>query len=403
MKAESVTSAGETCRKLLCLIERCDSFSWASAWVTKNQVFNAAIDARKKMDAFVIGTHQYITDPECLIECMEISSSKVVAPGKGPMFHPKLYAFRLGDLTTIYVGSSNLTNGGLARNIEAGVFLTGDKDDPELVAFYGFIQAQWRSAEVIDEDFVASYIANQRRVGNALDELGKFIRLKKPAKIAKSANYKDPSFMSWSEFVELVRADKTHGMESRLSILDRARMLFASGNSFKNFTEIQQKCVMGLLKPQMLDGLDWGYFGQMSSHGLFSTALKEDPVGISRALDRIPLMGPVRRSDFDGFLSLFRSVLGASDGWVGLGTRLLAMKRPDYFVCICKPNKRQLADAFSTKYSTINLENYWERIIEPMHLMPWWQQDMPADEVEQKVWAGRAAMLDAIYYDPSAR
>ncbi|MNP75524.1 hypothetical protein D3C76_1725920 [compost metagenome] len=80
------------------------------------------------------------------------------------------------------------------------------------------------------------------------------------------------------------------------------------------------------------------------------------------------------------------------------------MKRPDYFVCICNPNRRQLADVFSTSYSTFTLDNYWERIIEPMQLMPWWQQEMPGDDdVEQWIWNGRAAMLDAIYYDPAPR
>jgi hypothetical protein len=38
-----------------------------------------------------------------------------------------------------------------------------------------------------------------------------------------------------------------------------------------------------------------------------------------------------------------------------------------------------------------------------MEVMPWWQSEIPEDEVEQKIWMGRAAMLDAVYYDPTQR
>jgi len=77
------------------------------------------------------------------------------------------------------------------------------------------------------------------------------------------------------------------------------------------------------------------------------------------------------------------------------------MKRPDHFVCIDKANRDGLCDYFSTAHFTTNLDNYWDRIIAPMMQTPWWQAEMPNEEVEQKIWM--AAMLDAIYYDPMKR
>jgi hypothetical protein len=45
------------------------------------------------------------------------------------------------------------------------------------------------------------------------------------------------------------------------------------------------------------------------------------------------------------------------------------------------------------------LENYWERIILPIMQTEWWGSPMPDDEIEARIWRGRAALLDVVYYD----
>src|SRR3546814_2375731 len=49
-------------------------------------------------------------------------------------------------------------------------------------------------------------------------------------------------------------------------------------------------------------------------------------------------------------------------------TRLLAMKRPDVFVCVNGGNTKGLAVALTFAPTTIDLKNYWERVIEPIQL-----------------------------------
>lgn len=403
MRINPVTTPEAVRERLLKLIDECESFSWASAWVTKSIVFDAAIRARKKISHFVIGTHQYFTDSDCLDACLKLPCVRVTLPDGTPLFHPKVYAFRLAEHIELYVGSSNLTGAGLTRNIECGVFLSAERGNPQLNRFFEFIEKQWADADKIDEDFIASYRANQVRTKDAVDDLLKFIRIKKPKRSSQSAQDVDPNGMDWNTFVKLVRKDKTHGLENRLETLLRARQLFASGRSFADFTWDEQKCIAGILKPQNMDGVDWGFFGQMSSYGLYSPILRIHGKGFSKALDHIPLIGAVKRKHYDAYLDAFNAIPGASKSWLGMGTRLLTMKRPDHFVCINNPNRVGLCGYFSTAYSTTNLSNYWERIIEPMEVMPWWQSEIPEDEVEQKIWMGRAAMLDAIYYDPAQR
>lgn len=403
MRIEPVTSPGAVRTRLLALIQSCDSFSLASAWVTHSNVFDAVIAARRKLKRFVIGTHRYVTCADCLQACVPLASVKVMFP-TGPMFHPKVYAFFHDDRTVVYVGSSNFTDAGFRRNVECGVFLSGDPDHVKLQTFVDFIEERWRAAEKLDGDFVASYRANQARVKDAQAALCTFIPLRKPKRSRASANNIAPIDMDWPEFMRRVRGDKTHGVKKRLRVLARARELFSGTRSFAQLSEYERRCLSGVQKPsEQPDGLDWGYFGQMSAHGSYSPIVNFNAKAFSRALDCIPLVGNVERRHYNAYCDALYEIKGASTTWVGMGTRLLAMKRPDRFVCIDGPNRDGLCDYFGVARTTTRLDNYWDRFAEPMTLMPWWQADMPDDLLEQQVWLGRAAMLDAIYYDPSKR
>lgn len=403
MKVEPVVSPGAVRARLLKLIASCDSFSLASAWVTGSDVFDAAIAACSKLRHFVIGTHGYFTCADCLEACVPLAQAKVVKP-VGRMFHPKVYAFEMDGRLVVYVGSSNFTRAGLARNVECGVFLTGQDGNPRLQSFVAFIAAQWKAAGRVDGDFVATYRANQARVKDAQDELEEFIEIPKPRRTLKSANDVDPSEMDWARFMQLVRAEKTHGgPEQRLKLLTRARHLFSQGRTFARLPEFDRRCLAGIQKPSLQsDGLDWGFFGQMSAHGNFSPILHNHVVKFSKALEHIPLVGTVREKHYNAYRDTLMSIPGAGD-WTGMGTRLLAMKRPDRFVCVNNANRTGLCGYFGVAPTTTNLDNYWARIVAPMQVMPWWRAEMPSDALGRQVWLGRAAMLDAIYYDPTRR
>ena len=81
-------------------------------------------------------------------------------------------------------------------------------------------------------------------------------------------------------------------------------------------------------------------------------------------------------------------------------TRLLAMKRPDRFVTVSEANKKGLCRAFGVRYTTLNLDNYWNLIAVPLIAMPWWLYPAPHAGQQRDIWNGRAALLDSIYYDP---
>ncbi|MCX7598390.1 MAG: phospholipase D-like domain-containing protein [Armatimonadetes bacterium] len=85
---------------------------------------------------FIIGLDGQATEPEALSalwglteDCETASLWCWEALGPRATFHPKLYIVRRGRQATCLIGSSNLTRGGLADNIEVNVFCRGSDDD----------------------------------------------------------------------------------------------------------------------------------------------------------------------------------------------------------------------------------------------------------------------------------
>ena len=401
MKVISATSASDIKKRLKTLIRTCERFHLVTAWVTVSDIFEEAVDSGK-MASMVIGTHRYFTDPEVLVRCIDQPKVKVMHP-TGPLFHPKLYIFEFGNELEIFLGSANFTNAGLSKNIECGAFIRSSKEEGSIKSLATHARDLWKSAEKLDEDFVDSYKANHQRARDAKKDLELFVPVRKPNRTKHSANDISPHEMSWNEFVKRVKADKIHSLEDRLDVLSEARQIFACSISFFAMEESDRKCIAGLQKPAIRDGVDWAFFGHMAAFGSYVPTLRDYAKEFSGALDHIPLQGPVKRRHYDNYLTSFKKIPGSSKNWLGMGTRLLAMKRPDYFVCIDSANRTGLCNYFSTAPSTTNLDNYWDRIIAPMMLTPWWQQEATTNSVQREIWLGRAAMLDAIYYDPKPK
>ncbi len=63
-------------------------------------------------------------------------------PGSGSTYHPKVYLGRAGKKLSAIVGSANLT-GGLAMNVEAGVWLRGTSADAQLSGLWGWAESMW--------------------------------------------------------------------------------------------------------------------------------------------------------------------------------------------------------------------------------------------------------------------
>ena len=67
---------------------------------------------------------------------------RVLNPGSGSTYHPKLYLGSRGERARAVIGSANLT-GGLATNVEAAVWLSGRRRDAPIARAWEWAESLW--------------------------------------------------------------------------------------------------------------------------------------------------------------------------------------------------------------------------------------------------------------------
>lgn len=384
------------------LFSQSDEVFIAVAWGASNPTLEVLLKNQSNIRRLLVGTHFYQTEPLFLKKISLLDTARVMDASGHATFHPKVYLFLSAGSASIIIGSANYTNGGLAKNVEACVLLEGPLDDPMVVSLRQFIEREWTRGHSIDDEFLRDYTVQYEATRKFRESLTKFVHFRKPM---GSAPKGDPLTMDWATFVAKVREDKNHSVEGRLSVLRGARSIFANGTAFETFTEIERKSIAGILgtREREIADFDWAWFGSMFGAGVFKNRIINNPSVISNALDAIPLRGPVARKDYETFVQRFESAFGSDDRKAGIApaSRLLAMKRPDYFVCYDSPNRDGLSQHFGVAKSAVALDTYWDYLVEPMLYSAWWLAPRPEGQ-EGEIWDGRAAFLDAIYYQPRA-
>lgn len=375
----------------------------AVAWASRNSVVNALLKDPAKLRQVVIGTHMYQTNPAVLRDFKPYSGVRCMSPNGG-LFHPKIYLFQMETGLTAIVGSHNLTAAAFdGRNIEVSVLIRGTGADAVLRDLTAFVSETWRTAQTIDDDFLFAY-ERQHEINRAKRAaLEKFRAIKRPR---TGTPIPSPLRLSWSEFKTKVMKDPHHNdIDSRLMVLEGAAAIFEKKLHFADLDRDDRRAVAGTYGPieQEKNGVQWAWFGTMFPQGDFKSLINDNPIGVSKALDKIPSEGDVSEDDYMAFAKLFKKAFKGKShqGGIATASRLLCMKRPDVFVGLNSANRKGLCGAFEVPFSTTSLDNYWTRIVVPMQLSLWWQHDRPRGAMAGRIWDNRAALLDCIYFDPA--
>jgi hypothetical protein len=201
--------------------------------------------------------------------------------------------------------------------------------------------------------------------------------------------------LSWPEFFAQVRSEQRPPghplMQERLQVIHGIRELFAQNMHFHDVDYAGRRKIAGLFKSVNPNFL---LFGSMQWVGFFKQAVKNNNVDISLALDEIPFDSDISRDHYQRFTDRFLKAFKRSG--MALASRLLAMKRPDTFVCVNNENREGLVLAFRVSPSW-DPEGYWD-LIERVRACTWWKAPPPPAGEEREVWKARAAFLDALFY-----
>lgn len=398
----TLLEAKAVARRLTALIERHDRIAIAVAWGGITPIAEMLLANTSKLDSILLGLDFSATDPDLIKRLVDVPNA-FVAKNRPGCFHPKIFYFQSGNKAEAIVGSANFTRGGLSVNFEASVHAKGAADDP----FFEQVRKQIERYSFLRLPITKQLAESYRRSAQAA---AKTSRPKNPVLPDDRKDWERVTSplatMSWQDFVKGARQDLHHDFKERMELMREIQRMFAGTASFGDLSVAEWKGIAGVLGDReaeevKLDGFDWGWFGSMGGAGTFAELIGQLDTALADALDAIPKRGTVTEAQFNAFVAAFTTAFSEAPRTARLppATRLLAMKRPDVFVCVNGRNTAGLAKALSFAPTTIRLDNYWERVIEPIQQAPWYNAPRPAGR-DMELWDARVAMLDAIYYEP---
>lgn len=399
-----LTTAGDIGEELVRLIRAYSACQIAVAWAGVGfAAFDLLVKHHSKIERMVAGTHFYQTHPQFIEAFLHHPGVRFVLNPDG-VFHPKVYLFETdGGEWECLVGSPNLTSGGVGGNDELALLVSSDDHDAEatLTGVKDTIAGYWEKAKRLTHDeFRAYHEAWQRKQAALRSVQGRFGNPDREDDRGRTTLDVPILRMTWADYYERVRTEKDHSahdhsMEGRLKVIRAVGRLFAGHRRFQDIDLEGRLRIAGLATGE---GVHYLWFGSMRGAGKFWQAVNNNDENLSLALDAIPSGGEVSRAMYLRFIERYRKAFPDGRDGISTATRLLAMKRPDTFICLDARNKEGLCDAFGISRG-VSYEVYWDSIIERVMDSAWWCVPMPRPGVEREVWEARAAFLDSLFYD----
>jgi hypothetical protein len=390
-------------REFLRLQESYEKYYWLTAWASASSVsFEKLKLSRERIEKIVVGIHFYQTHPDFIETFLDTETIRYIKQPEGT-FHPKLFLFfNSNNDWEALIGSANYTRAAFTINTEISTLISfRDKNaDKTLSNIFEIINSVWVESKQFDKKELDNYRKIWKNYrpkinslsgdyGNANNDQKKS---NKPMHLVPVAN------MDWDEYVVKVKNEQYNSLNSRLKLLQIAKSLFGKVESFKDLSEDERKFIAGMPNNLAVDkDVDWGYFGSMKGAGKFKNRIKENDKNISNALDEIPLSGQIIKLHYQRFLDKYKKTFDGN--YLGTASRLLAMKRPDVFVCLDSKNKSQLCKNFGIVQKDLGYDRYWDDIILRIYDSVWWSNPRPNDKIEKDISNSRAAFLDSLYYE----
>ncbi|WP_312175463.1 phospholipase D family protein [Chryseobacterium sp.] len=383
------------------LIKQYSNFRWAAAWASAgNEVFGELIENRYKIHEITVGIHFFQTHPDFIKEFIDDENVRFIEQPEGT-FHPKIYLFSNDkDEWELLVGSANFTASAFSINSEACLLVSSNDLNAEEVfnKALEIIDSSFDQGKVFSdadwENYFRVWNIHQTKIQSLSGQYG--TKKSRPIPLHKV----EFTTRSWDEFIDKVYDEGSYAIKTRLRVIEIAQQLFAKKTHFKELTEDERKFIAGIpnkLVDSIAGAEHWAYFGSMKGAGHFKNKIKDNNAFISLALDQIPLNGQITKIHYDHFVKYFKRALPGN--YLATSTRLLAMKRPDVFICYDSKNNHAICKDFGIIKNNMDHERYWYDIILRIYDSNWWQNSDPKNEIESKIHDARSAFLDSIYYE----
>ena len=298
-----LTTAFEINKEITRLLTECSSCQIAVAWATTGFKFFDLLKKHKaKIERMIVGTHFYQTHPDFIKSFITHKNVQFIKATDG-VFHPKLYYFQMSsNRWECIIGSSNLTRGGLEWNDEVAILVTDeDQDSSDTQArLFDALDEYWKKTPIFTKGDLKAYRQAWKRKQPTVRKLGgKF----GPENTDQGDGGKSPLEISvlsktWQEYFNYIKM-KDKNLATRLEVIRNVRKLFDSHVHFCDMNPIDRQKIAGVIGKKD-DGVDYLFFGRMTSVRTLSDIINNNNKHLSQALDLIPLDGDIPKEIYEG-------------------------------------------------------------------------------------------------------
>lgn len=363
------------------------------AWATMNNAVSKELKKYKyKINTLLVGISDEITSPSFLEEFKNKIQVVINLEKLNGIFHSKIYLFTNKDKSVwkLLIGSANLTNRAMETNEETMILIDNISNDSfNINDIDKLLEHHLSFSMKIDDNFINEYKYKYKKNNEIENNLSYNLYNEE-----KLINF------SWEKYEYYIKKRKIDGNYlylERLKLLDIAKSFFERGLSNISLNELS--CLLGISKYLNSNiNINWYNFGHMrtSYQNIISEISKE-----SILIENIPFNGEINKNIYKNYMNKILNIKGVD---ISIASRLLALKRPDFFFCVTGGNELNLKKEFGvskkqvSKQSSVDVDkvadSYWE-LIKRIHESSWNRNG----NKDSNIWNSRIAMLDTILFN----
>lgn len=332
-------------------IEEYSNISFAVAWIKNNKIYQKLLKNKDKIQFSTVGIDFAGTDVNVLKDFQNSNKVKIY---KGEYtFHPKIYVFYNGTKYKAIIGSANLTEGGMYNNDECAVLFT-ESDGVLLDNVLEKLEDYFDKAKIITDGIIETYSKEYEAIKENNNSIVK--RLEPTKQKIDEAPYIDLKWGEVSEIIQQIDFVDRSGMLN--DIQEIFKKLDDSNIKFENLELDERRMIIGNSKDV---NNKYRAFGGLASGGKAQQILlNQDDTkntelrSIIEELDKIELLNednmchPVSETIVR---NIVKTVMGIEGCGISTVTRLLAVKRPDLFLCVNDGNQNSIKELFGFRIS----------------------------------------------------
>lgn len=380
-------------------IKRYNNISFSVAWIKVNDIYDELLNKKSKIKYSTFGIDFAGTDIKVLNDFKNSDNVKIY---KGEYtFHPKIYLFYNNKKEyTVIIGSANLTSGGMGKNEECAVLLK-NKGKKFLDDILKTLLGYFNEAKIITEDISDEYSKEYGDIQKNKENVEKKLK-----SIKQTIDKAPDIYLNWEKVSGII---KKIDFDNRSEILNDIQQIFKeledNGIKFENIKLDDRRKIIGSKENEYLAfgglrnaGKAMGIL--INKNGKYNKELKK----ISEALENIDVLSndnqlkPLPEEKVRKFLEVINGIKGMS---ISTATRLLALKRPDLFLCVNSGNQNYIKELFGFKITgntnDIKIKKYIQ-LLKMIYKTDYFNHKLMKDEQKDKalitISKYRVALLD---------